>query len=78
MDFPMRREDAAAWRARWDAVRRFEREELRAMSVEEKWRQFGALFAAAHELGMAEALEEEERTSRERWARLREALREQE
>jgi hypothetical protein len=63
---------------RWQAVRRFEREELRAMSVDEKWRQFCAVFAAAHELGMVEALEEEERISRERWARLREALREPE
>ncbi|MCC6486120.1 MAG: hypothetical protein IT364_01355 [Candidatus Hydrogenedentes bacterium] len=76
MTSPMSREDGDRFRARWEALARKEREELLAMTPEEKFRQTAALFASAQAFGWSEALAAEEEAVRARWMRIREALRE--
>lgn len=72
----MTREQAAAYRQRWALVNQAEREELRATSMDEKFRQLAALMASVDDFGWREALEEEEEQGREIWRRLREVWRE--
>ena len=66
---------AQAFRKRWKLVNEREVEELRSTTADMKLQQFNTLLAWARQLGWSEALNEGEWEVRERWARLRKALR---
>jgi predicted ArsR family transcriptional regulator len=68
------REEGRAFRKRWEAVNAAEREELRAMSGEEKLRQLAALMASRDLFDWTEEMREEAEV-RQRWNRLRRAYR---
>jgi len=71
MERPMTKEEAQAWKARWELVNRAEREELRNTPIDRNLRQLEVMAAAARELGWNERLAEEETMVRELWIRLR-------
>jgi hypothetical protein len=68
------REEARAFRRRWEAINAAEREELRAMSMEDKLRQLAALMASRDLFDWTEDMKSEAEV-RERWNRLRKAYR---
>jgi len=70
----MTREEAFAFKARYEAVNRVEIEELRPTSIESKLEHLNSLMASAREIGWGEKLAEEADQVRERWARLRRIL----
>ena len=63
--------DIKSYRERWKAVEEFERQELRAMSLEEHWRQINSLFLFALELGWTRGDDDGEREVFARWAKLK-------
>jgi transcriptional regulator with XRE-family HTH domain len=65
------REEAQAFRRRWESVNAAEREELASTPVADKFRQLAALVASGVKLGWAEGAAAEEDIIRQRWARLR-------
>lgn len=67
------KEEVQAWKARWEAVNAFEREELRRTPVAVKVRQLAALMASVHQFGWEGALAAGEEEVRQRWQRLRRA-----
>lgn len=69
----MTREEALAWKARWEFVNAAEREELRTASPEHKLRQLAALMASVEPLGLTRALREGEGEVRARWVHLKES-----
>ena len=71
----MTKEEGRAFRKRWEAVNAAEREELRAMPMEEKMQQLAALMASRDLFGWIEEMRKEEAEVRERWNRLRRAFR---
>jgi hypothetical protein len=70
----MTKEEAKAWKARWERVNAAEREELRATPPEVRLRQLGTLMEWARVFGWTDALTAGEQEVRARWKRLREAL----
>jgi len=72
------KEEAAAYRRRWQIAAEAERAALRATSPDEKFRQFAALMASVESMGWSDALAAEDAEVRARWIRLREALRDRE
>ena len=75
MKHTMTKEEGRAFRKRWEAVNAAEREELRAMPMEEKMQQLAALMASRDLFGWIEEMRKEEAEVRERWLRLRRAFR---
>ena len=75
MRHTMTKEEGRAFRKRWEAVNAAEREELRAMPMEEKMQQLAALMASRDLFGWIEEMRKEEAEVRERWNRLRRAFR---
>jgi hypothetical protein len=71
MPVRLTKDQARAFRRRWELVAAAEREELRNTSPEIRFRQLAALFATAQSLGWDEALREGEEEVRERWKKLR-------
>jgi hypothetical protein len=72
---PITTEEAQRYRERSRLVAQREREELRTMSIEDKFRQRAALFASAKAMGWAdEGRDADVAFTRERWRLLREAL----
>ena|SRR5207248_8521541 len=67
--------EARAFRDRWRRVNAREIEELRSTDLDVRLRQFNTLLAWARRPEWAAALAEGEAEVRERWARLRKALR---
>ena len=65
------KEEAQAYKKRWETVNAAENEELASTPVADKFRQVAALLASAGKLGWTEAREEGEDLVQERWARLR-------
>jgi len=65
------REEARAFKQRWEAVNAAEREELASTPVAHKFRQIATLLASAGKLGWTEAQAAGEDQIRERWTRLR-------
>jgi len=61
------------YRQRWKAVEEVERQELRAMSVEEHWKQINALARFAIENGLTRGDDDGEMEVFLRWAKLRRA-----
>ena len=58
-------------RDRWKAVEEIEREELRAMSLEEHWRKLNAIVRFAIETGMKRDDDDGEMDVLLRWAKLK-------
>ena len=71
MKSTLSREDAQAFRARWDMVNAAEQAELRTTSLSQKLHQLAALMGSVQSLGWSEALAAEETEVRARWTRLR-------
>jgi len=69
----MTREQALAYKRRYEIVNAHEREELRRTSVEVKFRQLCSLMASVKAMGWDEALAEGEQDVRIRWQRIRKA-----
>ncbi|HWX41282.1 MAG TPA: hypothetical protein VN345_09040 [Blastocatellia bacterium] len=67
----MTREEALAFKARYDVVNAFEIDELRSTSVEVKIKQTEALMASVSQFGWEEGLCEQESEVRDRWVRLK-------
>ncbi len=62
--------DIKMYRERWKAVEEFEREELRAMSLDEHWKQINSLFQFALALGLTRD-DDGENDIFLRWAKLK-------
>jgi hypothetical protein len=69
----MTKTEARAWMNRWKRVNKFERDELRQTSLEEKLRQLAALMFSCDEFGWTDRLAAESTVVRERWQKLRSA-----
>lgn len=67
------KEEAEAFKMRWEAVNAAEIEELRRTPMSQKLRQLAALMVSVKEFGWYKALSEGELELRERWNRLRNA-----
>lgn len=67
----MTKEEALAYKMRWEAVNAFEREELRNTPVHIKLQQLAALMSSVKVLGWHSALSEGEDELRARWNHLR-------
>lgn len=65
------RQEARAFRTRWEMVNAAEQLELRTTPLDRKLRQLAALMASVKSLGWTEALAAEEAEVRARWNRLR-------
>jgi hypothetical protein len=74
MTRPITREEALAYQARWKAVAEFEREELRSMTLDEKFRETERLYLMGKDFDDSEERERDEARLRARWKALREAL----
>jgi hypothetical protein len=70
------RSEAAAYLDRWVSMTQRERMELRETSTEQKFRQLSALFASRSLFPADAAVEREREDLRERWNRIRLAVRE--
>ena len=57
---------------RWKAVEEIERQELRAMAVEEHWRKLNAIARFAIEMGMKREGDDGENEVFMRWAKIKE------
>ena len=62
--------DIKMYRERWKAVEEFEREELRAMSVEKHWKQINTLIRFALENGLTRGNDDNEMELFSRLAKL--------
>lgn len=67
----MTKAEAAAFKERWRLVNERQLQELREMSIEEKFKQLAALMASVDAMGWSESLKEGEEEVRERWMRLK-------
>jgi hypothetical protein len=67
----MTKREARAWKRRWEAVNKAEREELRKTTAETKLHQLNALVNSARRLGWREGSDREDAEIRDRWNRLR-------
>jgi hypothetical protein len=63
--------DIKFYRERWKAVEEIERQELRAMSLDEHWRQINSLFQFALGLGLIRSDDDGEMDVLFRWAQLK-------
>lgn len=63
--------DIHFYKERWKAVEEIEREELRAMSLEEHWRKLNAIVRFAIETGMNRDDDDGEMEVFQRWAKLK-------
>lgn len=70
MNTTVTKQDLLDYRARWQMVADFEREELRSMTVNRKFRKLAALFGFGRSLSSAESIEDV-RKSWESWAELK-------
>lgn len=68
----MTRAEAKAWRARWQRVNKFHIQEVRQMSVQERWQKLNIVFGFAQEMGWVKPAPENEMAPvRARWAKLK-------
>lgn len=68
----MTKDEARAFKSRWELVNRVTAEETRRTPVEIKLRQLAQMYEAGQALGWAGGLKDGEEEVRERWRRLRE------
>ena len=66
--------DIRFYKERWKAFEEIEREELRAMSLEEHWRKLNAIVRFAIEMGMKYDDDDSEMEVIKRWAKLKGAV----
>ena len=66
--------DIRFYKERWKAVEEIERQELRAMSLEEHWRKLNAIARFAIEMGIARNDDDGEMEVFKRWAKLKSAV----
>jgi len=64
-------EDIKFYRERWKAVEEIERQELRAMTLEEHWRKLNAIVRFAIESGMKRDEDDGEMEVILRWAKIK-------
>lgn len=65
------KEEMKAYRERWKAVEEIERQELRALTMEQHWQQINKLFGFALEQGFLRRDDDSEMVVFQRWAKLR-------
>jgi hypothetical protein len=63
--------DIKMYRERWKAVEEIERQELRAMTLDEHWRQINSLFQFALGVGLTRGDDDGEKDVFLRWAKLK-------
>jgi len=63
--------DIKMYRERWKAVEEIERQELRAMSLDEHWKQINSLFQFALGVGLTRGDDDGEKDVFLRWAKLK-------
>jgi len=63
--------DIKMYRERWKAVEEIERQELRAMSLDEHWKQINTLFQFALGVGLKRGDDDGEKDVFLRWAKLK-------
>ena len=63
--------DIRFYKERWKAVEEIERQELRAMSLEEHWRKLNAIVRFAMEIGMKRDDDDGEMEVFLRWAKIK-------
>jgi hypothetical protein len=63
--------DIRLYKDRWKAVEEIERQELRAMTLEEHWRKLNAIVRFAIETGMQNDRDESEMEVSLRWAEIK-------
>ena len=63
--------DIRFYKERWKAVEEFERQELRAATVAQNWRQLNAMIGRGLKLGLARGDDDGEMEIFRRWARLK-------
>jgi hypothetical protein len=64
--------DIKFYRERWKAVEEIERQELRAMSMEQHWKQLNAIIRRGIRLGISRGDDDGEMEVFRRWAKLKE------
>ncbi len=64
--------DIRFYKERWKAVEEIERQELRQLSVEDRWQQINWLWGMGMALGFSFEPDESELEIYERWAKLKE------
>jgi len=74
MEERISREEVRVYTERWRLANERERDELRAMTFEEKLCMTNALMLSVDVFGWRKALEEEDRIGHERWAALQRRL----
>lgn len=67
----MNAEDVKFYRERWKAVEEIERQELRALSMEQRWRQINSLAQFAIQLGLKREDDDGEMEVFKIWAKLK-------
>lgn len=63
--------DIRFYKERWKAVREIERQELRAMTIEERWQRLNAIVRFALETGMKREGDDGEMEVFLRWAKIK-------
>ena len=63
--------DIRFYKERWKAVEKLERQELRAMSLEEHWRKLNAIVRFAIEMGLEKDQDDGEMEVFTRWAEIK-------
>ncbi len=63
--------DIRLYKERWKAVEEIERQELRAMTLEEHWRRLNAIVRFAMEMGMEDNEDDSEMEVILRWAEIK-------
>lgn len=63
--------DIKLYRERWKAVEEIERQELRAMTMDEHWRQINSIFQFALTTGLTRGDDDHEMDVFDRWAILK-------
>ena len=69
----MTKEQAAEYRARWEAVKAIEIAEQRAATIQQRWQQLNAILRMARGLRLPPP-ERDEEVVRQRWAKLKDLL----
>lgn len=68
---PMEVGDIRFYKERWKAVEEIERQELRAMTLDEHWRKLNAIVRFAIEMGMKPEEDDSEMEIYLRWAKIK-------
>ena len=67
----MNKEDVKFYRERWKAVEEIERQELRALSIEQHWTKLNAVIRRGLQLGLSRGDDDGEMEVFMRWAKIK-------